>query len=133
LNGPLLIAARGGHSKVVNLLLKANADVNARAVPTPAPCPLDAEGLTPRSAQVQAALKLDYLERTDVTPLMLAASAHPSTRGHAVVIAQLLDAAGTDLHATTRDGWTALMFAQARGNQAVARLLQARIADQPKE
>ena len=117
---PLDLGARSGHAEVVELLLKAGADVNARNTRGDTPL-CGAAGL--RAKTVAILLKAGAEVNPNgapSSPLHLAA-----LRGNAEVVALLLTA-GAEVKAKTSDGFTPLHAALRGGNaEVVAMLLNA--------
>jgi ankyrin repeat protein len=115
------VAAKAGHTQVVQLLLAAGADANLDAGDLNGSTPLFAAAMEGHTEVVQlllaAGANLNTSNLSGSTPLSGAAF----SQHHAVV--QLLAAAGADVDAPDFNDWTPLYWAAARGHRGTVQLL----------
>ena len=125
---PIHRAADNGRLEVVQLLLKAGADVNtphATVQATPLQYAASGGHVEVVRTLLDAKANVNATDSTGRTPLMWAA-----TNGQAAVV-ELLLARGADANQKTSAGWTALKYAEQKQHPEVAELLRKQTAAAP--
>jgi ankyrin repeat protein len=118
---PIHLAAQQGHSEVIQVLLRAGADVNTPHVKvraTPLQYAATHGHVDAMRTLLAAGARVDPVDSQGRTPLMWAAR-----EGHRQIVQELLKH-GADVSCTTKTGWTALRYAQENGHTQVAELLR---------
>lgn len=121
---PIHAAANHGHSKVIQVLLQAGADVNTpheKVRATPLQYAAASGHLEAVRTLLAAKANVNAEDTQGRTPLMWAAS-----KGHGQVVEELLNR-GADVNRKTQGNWTALKYAEQGGNAQAIELLRKRV------
>ncbi|KAK4206585.1 hypothetical protein QBC37DRAFT_356693 [Rhypophila decipiens] len=116
---PLIIASYFGHNTVVQQLLEAGAEVDAKDNDgrTPLHWASEQDHSTVVQQLLEAGAEVDAKDNDGRTPLHWA-----SAKGHGTVVQQLLEA-GAEVDAKKNDGWTPLHWASLEGHSTVVQQL----------
>ncbi|GMH43441.1 hypothetical protein BSKO_11363 [Bryopsis sp. KO-2023] len=122
---PLVVAARGNHQKVGEILIKAEADVKQESNTGSFPQPLNQSGPgenNHRAFRFEEFYKGAWESEVGYDVAGLSALWWASYRGNGKLVKQLLDA-GAEPTSTSKSGATALLMATQEGHVEVVRLL----------
>ena len=119
---PLSIAAENGHTEVVEVLLKNEANIEARNDKNSNFTPLHYAAENGHAKVVEVLLKngapVDFSDKYDNTPLHFAAR-----NGHTEIVKALLTGEGIDINARENSKWTPLHYAARNGHIEVVEVL----------